>query len=249
MPRPKKISVFESQIHAIVARAAAEIAAATRREIASEVQKAIGAPAVGAARPRAVADAAQVAPPKSKGGRPTKASKRAAVDGLLKFVAEHPGLRSEEIVKQVGGNGDRIKAGLATLFAQGKVKRAGKARGTRYTAVAAAPPESAAASAEPAAAAPGKAKPAAAKRPTPTTKPAAKRPAQRRGGWKRRLITDAELKVVLDVLAKKPGLTSVEIQKAAGIDSKEAGRVLSKLRETKKVEWKGERSAATYTVA
>jgi hypothetical protein len=55
--------------------------------------------------------------------------------------------------------------------------------------------------------------------------------------------------VILDVLAKKPGLSSVEIQKAAGIESKQAARVLHKLRQTKRVKWKGARSAATYTVA
>ncbi len=66
---------------------------------------------------------------------------------------------------------------------------------------------------------------------------------------KRHPITQAELDVILGVLAKKPNLTSVQIQKAAGIDGKQAARVLSKLRETKKVALKGERSKATYTVA
>jgi hypothetical protein len=68
-------------------------------------------------------------------------------------------------------------------------------------------------------------------------------------GWKRRLITDAELNAVLSVLAKKPGLTSVQIQKEARIDAKQAARVLNKLRETRKVKWKGQRSAATYRAA
>ncbi len=68
-------------------------------------------------------------------------------------------------------------------------------------------------------------------------------------GSKRRLISDAELNVVLDVLKDNPGLTSVGIQKAANIDSKQAARVLNKLRETNRVKWEGERAMATYTIA
>ena len=81
--------------------------------------------------------------------------------------------------------------------------------------------------------------------------PAAKVPGKRgpKGGWKRKLITADELNVVLGVLGKKPGLTSVQIQHDAGIDAKQAARVLNKLRETGKVKWKGERSAAAYSLA
>ena len=82
--------------------------------------------------------------------------------------------------------------------------------------------------------------------PAAKTSPAAK---ASKGKRKRHAITQGELDVVLAVLAKKPNLTSVQIQKAAGIDGKQAARVLSKLRETKKVALKGERSKATYTVA
>src|SRR5207245_11783151 len=70
-----------------------------------------------------------------------------------------------------------------------------------------------------------------------------------RKGSRRRPITDAELNVVLGLLAKKPNLTSAQIQEEPRIDSQEAARVLNKLRETRKVHWKGERSRATYTVA
>ncbi len=55
--------------------------------------------------------------------------------------------------------------------------------------------------------------------------------------------------MVIAALEKKPGLTSVQIQKAAGIDARQAARVLTKLRKTKKVHLKGKRSGATYTVA
>jgi hypothetical protein len=73
-------------------------------------------------------------------------------------------------------------------------------------------------------------------------------PKARRKG-RRRVISQAEISQVLDVLKKKPGLTSVQIQKAAGIDAKQAARVLTKLRNTGVVKTKGQRSAASYTVA
>jgi hypothetical protein len=77
---------------------------------------------------------------------------------------------------------------------------------------------------------------------------AAARPGRRKAG-KRRLISDAEQNAVLTVVAKKPGLTSLGIQRAAGINSAQAARVLLKLRKTGRVKWRGQRSAATYSVA
>ena len=85
--------------------------------------------------------------------------------------------------------------------------------------------------------------------PAPTKTAAAKPVKAKRKSYKRRSITQGELDAVMSVLAKKPGLTSVQIQREAGIDAKQAGRVLGKLRQTDKVKWKGERSAAAYSVA
>lgn len=80
------------------------------------------------------------------------------------------------------------------------------------------------------------------------TTPAA-RPTKRRKPSTRRLVSAGEMQAVLDVVSKKPGLTSVQIQKEAGIDSKQAARVLTKLRKINKVKTKGDRSRATYTLA
>jgi hypothetical protein len=68
-------------------------------------------------------------------------------------------------------------------------------------------------------------------------------------GGKAPRVSEVEMKVVLDALANRPGLTSLQIQKEAGIDGKQAARVLLKLRKTSRVKWKGKRSAATYTAA
>ena len=54
---------------------------------------------------------------------------------------------------------------------------------------------------------------------------------------------------MLTVIGKKPGLTSVEPQKEAGIDVRQAARVLNKLRGTKRVKVKGAKNKATYSLA
>lgn len=92
-------------------------------------------------------------------------------------------------------------------------------------------------------------RPAGAKAAVATKAPAAKAVKATRKRAKRRAITKAELDAVLAVIARKPGLGRLGIQKAAGIDSRQAERVLNKLRATKAVKLKGERSKATYSVA
>jgi hypothetical protein len=90
---------------------------------------------------------------------------------------------------------------------------------------------------------PGRPRKEAAALPAPTTK------GKRRKPRKLARVTEGDLSRLLKVVAKKPGMTSVQIQRAAGIDSTQAARVLLKLRKAGRVKWKGERSAATYSVA
>jgi ClpA/ClpB-like protein len=252
MPRSKNPTHLESQINAIVARTAGEIAAAVRQEVADEIQKAMGAQSIAPAPPRAAPAAAKAAPagPAPRRGRPSKASRQATVDGLLSFIADHPGLRAEEIVKQAGGGRERVRAALAALFEQGKVKRAGKARGTTYTAVSSGAP----ASAEPAAAAPKKERraptkqPARAKRAAGTVKKAAHAGVRK---FVRRSAGDIA-KTVAEVLAfigQNPGLRSEQILKQFGGDPKAVRNALERLRGEKKVTTKGIKRAMSYQAA
>lgn len=259
MPSTKKPNALESQVNAIVAHAAAEIAAAVRQEIAAEIQKVIGAREISPApSPSAVAVQPPAPRAKPKGGRPAKASKVTAFDDLLSFVTAHPGLRSEEIVKQLGGGGARIKAGLATLFQQGKVQRAGRARGTTYSAVSAgeaaaeaAAPEAAVAEAAPAHAREEKVA-AAAKKPAGAKKPAAKQPKPQKGKKFIRRTPEEIAGTVAQVLAfvaKNAGLRTEQILKQFGGDPKEVKNALERLRADKKVKTKGIKRAMTYAVA
>ncbi len=62
-------------------------------------------------------------------------------------------------------------------------------------------------------------------------------------------VTEAQVGSLLAIIKKKPGLTSVELQKEAGLDSAQAKRVLLKLRQSGRVKTKGLRSAARYSAA
>jgi hypothetical protein len=54
------------------------------------------------------------------------------VDRVIGFVAKHPGLRSEEIVKQLGGDAKGVADALARLRSEKHVKTQGEKRATRY---------------------------------------------------------------------------------------------------------------------
>jgi hypothetical protein len=57
------------------------------------------------------------------------------LDALLDLVKKHPGLRAEELRRVIGGKPEALSLALAALRNQGKLKTAGAARGTTYTAV------------------------------------------------------------------------------------------------------------------
>ena len=68
-----------------------------------------------------------------KGGGGTQASGGEALLGrVLDLIAKTPGLRAEEVSKQLGAKPEAVKEALAELRASGRVKVSGKARGTRY---------------------------------------------------------------------------------------------------------------------
>lgn len=56
----------------------------------------------------------------------------ALVDQLLAFISRNPGLRSEQIQKQLGAKQAAVKVGLAKLRASGRVKTSGTRRATTY---------------------------------------------------------------------------------------------------------------------
>ncbi len=61
---------------------------------------------------------------------------RPDADQVLDYIRNHPGSRSEEICGELGTDAARLRPVLHRLRDEGKVKVEGKARATRYTAVA-----------------------------------------------------------------------------------------------------------------
>lgn len=222
MPSPKKPSDLETRIQHIVSRAAQEISSVVRLDLVGEIQKAIDSLARHGFTPHApTAAKAAAAPAKRPESRKARPAKPAKPVKTIKTIKTVKAVKPVKPVKTV------------------EVDHLPKATGEHAASTgdsAAAPSGIASGSAA------GTKKSGAGKKPLPNKK-------EENKSWKRRLISDAELEVVIDVLKKTPGLTSLELQRASGIDAKQAARVLGKLRDTSKVTWVGARSAAKYTVA
>lgn len=118
--------------------------------IASEIQRIFAARAAsvaGAAVPAAVpkrrgrppgktkaAASKPAAPKRRKSAKATGGAADRDLDTVLAYVKAHPGQRSEQIQKGIGGDGALIKEALAVLRAGGKVATKGYGRGGTYTA-------------------------------------------------------------------------------------------------------------------
>ena len=96
---------------------AADITAVLQAAVADAVSRALGA---ARAKPTPVAA-------KRRAGRPT-----VEPAALLGAIARKPGLRIEEIAKNLGVPSKSLKAPVARLVKAKKLKKSGLARGTKY---------------------------------------------------------------------------------------------------------------------
>src|SRR5437879_4816144 len=122
MPRPRNQSTLDSRISSIAQNMAAELVRAVREHLADEVAKVIGG-----RNGRATAN----------GRAPTTYRRRSVSEAvlvqLLKVAKGSPGLRSEQIYKKLPQHSPKIlKAGLARLRKQKRVKTSGERRSTKY---------------------------------------------------------------------------------------------------------------------
>lgn len=115
-----------------------------RQAALDAVQQALQGRTSTGARPAGVASkkkAGRKAGPPAAGKRgpgrppsvPTAETERKA-NQLLELIRQQPGLRLEEISRTVGASTDDLRAAITLLVDQGRVRREGKARGTRYVA-------------------------------------------------------------------------------------------------------------------
>jgi hypothetical protein len=134
MPRPRKQTDIESAITQIVSATARQIAEAVRAEIAEQLRHVTAAGATAKGR-----QARALAPAKADGQRRGRRARldEATVSRVLKVVADSPGLRSEQIQGKLPIPPKVVKAALAKLRADKRVKTAGEKRATTYTIAAA----------------------------------------------------------------------------------------------------------------
>jgi hypothetical protein len=133
MPRPRKQNALEVRIGTILTVAARQIAEAVRADIANQLMHVMGS---GAGRQVAAAStsSASAAAPATGGG---KRGRRGALNEptltrVLDIVKGTPGLRSEQIQKQLPLAPKLVKAALAKLRAAKRVKTTGEKRAMTY---------------------------------------------------------------------------------------------------------------------
>jgi hypothetical protein len=124
MPRPRNQSALDSRISSIAQNMAAALVRAVREHLADEVAKVIGG-RNGRANPNGHSKRAST--------RRRRGVSEGVLEQLLKVTKTSPGLRSEEIYRKLPQHSPKIlKAGLAKLREQKKVKTSGERRSTTY---------------------------------------------------------------------------------------------------------------------
>ena len=134
MPRARKQNALEVRIGTILTVAARQIAEAVRADIASQLMHVMGS---GAGRqPAAAVAASNGAPAAATGGKRGRrgALNEALLGRVLEIVKGTPGLRSEQIQKQLPMAPKVVKAALAKLRAAKRVKTTGEKRAMTYAA-------------------------------------------------------------------------------------------------------------------
>jgi len=111
---------LDKRIQAIFSRAGNEVVDAIRASLADEIRRLTNGTSA-----RGVTE-------KRNGKRRSSKQIASGVDRLLAFIRRHPGLRTEQIFKQLGGNKVTLKDGLARLRATGRVKTTGIKRAMTY---------------------------------------------------------------------------------------------------------------------
>src|SRR5438552_18554614 len=99
MPNTSSTSSLNQRIHDLTSRAAQEIPHFARRDVTDELQRLIGgrpAAAPAAAKP------AKASPGPRRGRRGRRGPNDATIEKVLDFIKTNPGLRSEQIAKQIG---------------------------------------------------------------------------------------------------------------------------------------------------
>ena len=134
MPRPRKQNALEVRIGTILTVAARQIAEAVRADIANQLMHVMGSKG-GQQLAAASASSSSDDAPATGGKRGRRgALNESMLARVLEVVKGEPGLRSEQIQKQLPLAPKLVKAALAKLRAAKRVKTTGQKRATTYAA-------------------------------------------------------------------------------------------------------------------
>jgi hypothetical protein len=132
------MSDFQSQINKLVEEFVGQVTSVARQAAMDTLTSALGA-AGGAARRRAAEPVAvSAAAPKSSGGRRPKGAKRPqneiekTKERVQDFIHRNPGLRIEQINKELGTNTRDLSLPLKKLISEGTIRTEGEKRSTHY---------------------------------------------------------------------------------------------------------------------
>ncbi len=136
------MSDFQSQINKLVGEFVTQVTALARQAAMDTLTTALGAAAAkrkggaGAGPSLAMPAAGRIAP--AGGGKRTKGAKRPQAEiestqqAVLEFIAKNPGLRIEQINKELGTQTRDLQLPLRKLIAAGSIRTEGEKRATTY---------------------------------------------------------------------------------------------------------------------
>jgi hypothetical protein len=128
---PRKQTILEERIRAIVAASMDQLVAAVRADIVAQLQQTIGAQNSTTSAPRAMSNGSALKP--AKAGRP-RLLDAGAIERVYDVVKASPGLRSEQLMKLLPLTPKLVKLALAKLREAKRIKMAGVKRGATYEA-------------------------------------------------------------------------------------------------------------------
>jgi len=130
------MSDFQNEMNRVVQGFVAQITELARRAAIDTLESAFGGRSGGRSAPAAVALAANLGrvgrPRGGRGAKRSSADLEALSERFASFVGSNPGLRIEQINKQLGTTTKDLALPIRKLISEGRVKAKGQKRSTTY---------------------------------------------------------------------------------------------------------------------
>ena len=121
------MSDFQTEMDRVVQGFVAQISDLARRAALEMIEKSLGQSGVRSGR-----GAARIGGGRGRGAKRTATDLEQISSGFVTFVSKHPGLRIEQINKELGTSTKDLALPIRKLIADGVIKTKGKKRSTTY---------------------------------------------------------------------------------------------------------------------